>query len=255
MTSTDDQEVKAAMLGLRSHQPTTASDVVPDTPTPTITIPASGGAALQDAPKPKRNKPAKKAKTEQEVYPAIIGTPPGAGTYSIYNTIDQTMEADIEAPIDNKVELTEQELKFIQLHVIQNVQAKSALVAAGYKEYSDQYAYIVARKIVKKYERWGEGAEIFSDLNFGPLEIARGIVNMAINCPNAQVRLNALALCAKATGMLKDQIEQQPGVTIIIKGRDDAATADMRPPAISHAEAHKQPAPDVRATGPIAITS
>ena len=81
-------------------------------------------------------------------------------------------------------ELTETELRFINLHVIWNVPAKSALVLAGYREYSERYSQILARKIVAKYEDGTESREIFSDLNFGPLKIAGGIINIATHCPN-----------------------------------------------------------------------
>ena len=124
-------------------------------------------------------------------------------------------------PIDTKTELTEMELRFINLHVVWNVPVKSALILSGYPDYSEQHSFVVGRNIVSKYESQARGAEIFSVLNFGPTEIALGIIEIARNAPNLQVRLNALALAAKASGMLKEQVESQPGVTIIIKGRDN----------------------------------
>ena len=153
-------------------------------------------------------------------------------------------------PIDTKTELTEMELRFINLHVVWNVPAKSALVLAGYREYSERYSQILARKIVAKYEDGTESREIFSDLNFGPTEIAAGIKAIALHSPNAQVRLNALALAAKASGMLKDQVESQPGVTIIIKGRDEAVPGGGRPAAM-HLE--NQPK-TMQITGSVAVT-
>jgi hypothetical protein len=145
--------------------------------------------------------------------------------------------------------LTERELKFIQLHVVWNVPVKRALILSGYPNYSEQHAFVVGRKIVSKYECWAGGAEIFSDLNFGPVDIARSIIDIAVHCPNAQVRLNAIALAAKCTGMLREAIEAQPGVTIIIKGRDDQ-------PAVPGGGSPAQPYQDKpkALAGPVAIT-
>jgi hypothetical protein len=146
-------------------------------------------------------------------------------------------------------EMTNQELRFINLHVSGTVPAKSALVLAGYREYSERYAQILARKIVAKYECGTESREIFSDLNFGPTEVARGIIALAVHCPNAQVRLNALALAAKCVGMLRDQIEAQPGVTIIIKERNDQPAV---PCGGSPAQLHQDKPKAL--PGPVAIT-
>jgi hypothetical protein len=131
-----------------------------------------------------------------------------------------------------KGDLTNQELKFINLHVIWNVPVKTALILSGYPDYSEQHAFVVGRKIVSRYEQSAEASKVFIDLNFGPVEIARGIIDIARNCPNAQVRLNALALAAKCAGMLRDQIEKRPGVTIIIKGRDYAVPGAGWPAAM-----------------------
>jgi len=151
---------------------------------------------------------------------------------------------------DIKAELTQSEYRFVTLHVHNHIPAKTALILAGYREYSERYSQILARKIVAKYEYGTESREIFSDLNFGPTEIAAGIKAIALHSPNAQVRLNALALAAKASGMLKDQVESQPGVTIIIKGRDEAVPGGGRPAAM-HLE--NQPK-TMQITGSVAVT-
>jgi len=200
--------------------------------------------------------PAKKGKkgtlTNQPDQPPSCTAPNPPEDYNIYNIEKEDIEnIEKEVMIDNKGQLTNQERTFILLHLIHHIPARIALVSAGYKKYTDKHAYLVAAKIRKKYELGTEGAEIFSDLNFGPMEIARGIVDIARNCPNQQVKLNALALCAKATGLLRDAIEAQPGVTIIIKGRDTEAQAAQpggREPAKITQQHGAVP------TGPVAIT-
>ena len=181
---------------------------------------------------------------QPEVDPALL---------DIYNKEEyvSNIETNKEV-IEIKEEMTEKELKFIRLYLIDHVPAKIALVAAGYRKYQDQYAYAVAQKIKKKYECLTEGREIFSDLNFGPIEIAQGIIDIARTCQNTQVRLNALALCAKASGLLKEATDQVPGVTIVIKGRDaDAGQPGTREPAPYKPQG---PSVAVQVNGPVALT-
>ena len=171
----------------------------------------------------------------------------------IYNKEEyqENIESNKEV-IEIKEEMTEKELKFIRLYLIDHVPAKIALVAAGYRKYNDTYASTVAQKIKKKYECSTQGAEILSDLNFGAVEIAQGIIDIARTCPNAQVRLNALALCAKAAGLLKEAADQAPGVTIVIKGRDQGVDAPGgREPA---PYTPTGPSVAVQVNGPVALT-
>jgi hypothetical protein len=107
----------------------------------------------------------------------------------------------------------------------------------------------LVQKIVAKYESSAEAGEMFRVLNFGLTEIARGIISQAEYCPNPQVWLNALALAAKASGMLRDQIKQQPGVTIIIKEREDQLAV---PCGGSPAHLHQDKPKAI--PGPMAIT-
>lgn len=181
---------------------------------------------------------------QPEVDPALL---------DIYNKEEyqENIESNKEV-IEIKEEMTEKELKFIRLYLIDHVPAKIALVAAGYRKYNDTYASTVAQKIKKKYECSTQGAEILSDLNFGAVEIAQGIIDIARTCPNAQVRLNALALCAKAAGLLKEAADQAPGVTIVIKGRDQGVDAPGgREPA---PYTPTGPSVAVQVNGPVALT-
>jgi hypothetical protein len=239
-TSVDDNEMREALQGLRA-----------DTPSP---APGVSRPPTKRGPKPKP-----KEKEEPRAVGALpapqASTEPnrGAADYSIYNIKEVSVnEEDIE-PIDIKDELSEKERKFVLLHLMAGVRVKDALILAGYREYEDHYASTIGRKIVKKYERQADGREIFSDLNFGPAEIARGIMHIAIHAPNLQIRLNALALAAKATGLLKEAIDQAPGVTIVIKGRgsDSDAQAGGREPEPYRPN---NPAVAVQVNGPVALT-
>jgi hypothetical protein len=156
-------------------------------------------------------------------------------------------------PIDNKSDLTEREIDFIRLTTLDGIPPLTAMITAGYPQYTDAYAYYLARQIVKKYERCTEGREIFSDLRFGPIEIAQGIIEIARHAPNLQVRLNALALAAKASGLLKEAVDTAPGVTITIKGRDqdDQSVIGGRD---APEYAPNAPGVQVQVLGPIAIT-
>jgi hypothetical protein len=230
----EDSALKEAMQGM------TREEVI----TPATPIPAKDK-------KPQKGKGKPATVSCHLPAPSTGYTPPTQSQPIIYNTIEECKDIENIEPIDIKGELTEKERKFIFLHLTANVPAQTALIAAGYREYSENHAYAVARKIIKKYESRAETTEIFSDLNFGPHEIARGIVHLAIHCPNSQVRLNALALCAKAVGMLRDQIESTPGVTIIIKGRDsESVQVGGREPAAAYTAKHTA---EVKSDKPVAL--
>jgi hypothetical protein len=214
-----------------------------------ITIPATPIPAKNKKPQKGKGKPA--TVSCHLPAPSTGYTPPTQSQPIIYNNIEESIESINIEPIDIKGEMTQKEQKFIFLHLTANVPAKTALIAAGYREYSERHSQILARKIIAKYESRADTTEIFSNLNFGPQEIARGIIHLAIHCPNSQVRLNALALCAKAVGMLRDQIESTPGVTIIIKGRDsESVQVGGREPAAAYTAKHTA---EIKSDKPVAL--
>lgn len=200
-------------------------------------------------PKPTPAKPGKPAKAKREVCAAepVASSMREEQRNRVYNIIEPTNEALNIDIIDDKGNLTAQELKYISLHLTYGIPPLTALTLAGYPEYSDQHAYFVGRKIVKKYESQVGALDLFINLNYGPQEIARTIIDVAVNCPNQQIRLNAAALAAKAVGLLKEAIDAQPGVTIIIKGRD--AEQHAQPGGREPAKIHKEQA----ITGPVAL--
>jgi hypothetical protein len=239
-----DNDLKQAMQGMTREEV-----ILPATP---IKARKGGGKPPCPKPKDKGNSMAPCQDSDSLLDLSPSGSPLNpAGHPIVYNNIEESIEVKDIEPIDIKAELSEKEQKFIQLHLLGNVPALTALVTAGYREYSGTYGYVVAQKIIKKYECRADTGEIFSNHNFGAHEIARGIIHLAINCPNAQVRLNALALCAKAVGMLRDQIDQAPGVTIIIKGRNsESVEIGGREPSILHKTTHTK---EIKSDKPVAL--
>ena len=71
-------------------------------------------------------------------------------------------------------EVTKRELKFPHLHFIKRGKPNNEHMLIIYKEYSNFYGYLLARKNMKKYEYAGEAVKIFSDLDFGVTAIASG---------------------------------------------------------------------------------
>jgi hypothetical protein len=246
ITPDQDLNLKAALQALRSGD---------DTPEITPNPPPRRGPK----PKPKDPDPGEREQESTFMDPALRATAPATpeppkvdpALIDIYNIEEYQVKDLIKEPIDNKEELTEREYKFIRLTHIDHVPPLIALVAAGYPKYQDRYAYDMARKIRKKYECLADGRQIFSDLNFGAVEIAQGIIDIAQTCQNVQVRLNALALAAKASGLLKEAVDQAPGVTIIIKTQDDDDAVGGREPV---PYSPSSPSVAVQVNGPVALT-
>ena len=113
--------------------------------------------------------------------------------------------------------MTLRELLFIELRFVEEMEIDKAMIQAGYGDHGEKYRYLLAQKIVKKYESLSEDSKkIFQDVGFGQLTIAQGIKNKALNAKSEMVSLNAYQLAARCTRMLEEPAQSHQGVNIII---------------------------------------
>lgn len=66
------------------------------------------------------------------------------------------------------------ELNLTHPHLIKRGQPRNGHMPITYRGYSDSHAYLLVRKNMNIYEYAGEVASLFSDLDFGVIEIASG---------------------------------------------------------------------------------
>jgi hypothetical protein len=136
------------------------------------------------------------------------------------------IDSDINRIDSEKIKdrLTAQELRFLDIYFNSprlkgkdKVTINSAMLSAGYGDFSMTTRYIIARKIVAKYERGAGGAaQVFRDIGFGPVSVARGIASHAENAKSEAVSLNALALAARCQGMTEQREQESTGIIINI---------------------------------------
>lgn len=136
-----------------------------------------------------------------------------------------SVKSDIKENNNNNIKelLTAQEVNFLEIYF--NSEHKrgkdrftidSAMISAGYGDFSQTTRYILARKIVAKYERQtGEARKIFPALGYGPVKVALGIIGHCEDSPPT-VSLNALKLAAQCQGMIEQPDNATAGITINI---------------------------------------
>ena len=120
-----------------------------------------------------------------------------------------------------KDKLTNQELTFLALYFNSKHEKgknpftiDNAMISAGYGKLGKSARYLIARKIVEKYERTAPGAgKIFQKLGFGPIRTILGIIDHAENGP-AMVSLNALKLAAQMQNLVEVKDNPNLGITI-----------------------------------------
>jgi hypothetical protein len=182
-----------------------------------------------------------------------------------YNGNNPDIVNNLES-LDNsklKDKLTKQELIFLELLFNsprkawkERITIDKAMLAAGYGGFSQTTRYIIAGKIIRKYERGAAGAaEIFQAINFGMVKVAQGIADKAENAQSEAVSLNALALAARCQGMTEpSEAGRSTGVQIIINtGPAPAQEQPQGPPALV-INADGSPATQAIPTRPLQIT-
>ena len=108
---------------------------------------------------------------------------------------------------DLKAPMTDNELKFIELHLVEHMPIDEAMISAGYGHFHERTRYQIARRITQKYESRADDRRIlFRELGAGEVAICQGLLNLARNARSEQVQPG----CLGGSGLL-------PGV----EGRTD----------------------------------
>ena len=132
------------------------------------------------------------------------------------NLEDTTLLSDsskINQGVPLKDQLTQKELKFLDIYLSGEVTMERAMLLAGYENYHPRYVYDKASKILQKYESQGGGAQkIFRAIGFGEVSVAKGIKKLATkgksevgpakcSCPGRQMPANDARGCADSCGV------------------------------------------------------
>lgn len=144
--------------------------------------------------------------------------------------------------IDFAEKLNDRELSFLELHLTGKYTILKAMDKAGYVGLSNVYKYLLAQKIIKKYERSaGDYREIFRAVGLGEVYIALGILNLCKNAKSHHEKRDAFALAAKVLRLPAEAIQAGQGVTIVIQGQDQKVAIIGSQPGQS--EIKEQPMP------------
>ncbi len=124
---------------------------------------------------------------------------------------------DLNAP------LTETELEFIQLHLIEKMPMDHAMIAIGYSRFSPQWRNILARRILIKYESRASDRRILArTMGAGEVAIIGGLLEIAQGTGPLAVRRAAYADLASILGLKQEQIENFQGVTLNVYSQAEA---------------------------------
>lgn len=168
---------------------------------------------------------------------------------SIINNIDdiknlELLEVDINKDgFSMKSQMTQKELRFIEIYLSGNYNQINAMKLAGYESKSDQYLGKLATKIVWKYERGTpDKRDILRMLGFGEVKVMQLMIEAATGFRSETVKQKARETLGSWLGLKAETFDGVEGITIIIQGREGAA-----PGSLATAEPQKAlPAP----TGP-----
>jgi hypothetical protein len=155
---------------------------------------------------------------------------------------------EVPGEFDLKTQVTEKELKFIQLYLSGEYTTEIAMNLSGYENFHPRYKYFLASKIMQKYEsQAGDHRKIMRAMGYGETKAIKMLIDSATNAKSEMVRLNARAILAKCLGLHQDVVAANQGIQIIIKGREPVEQAPGRP-----AQGRQVPARSIPAT--MAIT-
>jgi len=115
-----------------------------------------------------------------------------------------------------KDQLTDKEIKFLDIYLSGEYTIDSAMVLAGYGNYERKYRYQLSRKIIEKYESGAEGArKVLRQCGVGEVRVAKKI-DALMEAPSERTQLGATELAAKCLGMTQEQRGPTQAIQIII---------------------------------------
>ena len=136
------------------------------------------------------------------------------------NKLDDMDRGELSAASNLKGKMTLKELKFIGLHFSGEQGTLKSMKLAGYKAAHDSYLFLLAKKIIEKYEsQVGDHRILGRAMGAGEVKVFKSLIALMAD-KSPLIRLNATTQLAKILGMTKEQIDGAGGITIIFEQPD-----------------------------------
>jgi hypothetical protein len=160
----------------------------------------------------RRGRPKTSAKTQ----PANPAVPEGQHITANVDVLADLVDR-VDSKSDLKANMTQRELKFLEIYLTGKHNIDKAMILAGFEGYHPNSLYRLGRKIVQKYEHQaGDHRKIFRAIGAGEVAVAQGLLKLAQNAKSEMVQLNAWTALAKCLGLTKEILEGVEGIQIII---------------------------------------
>jgi hypothetical protein len=144
-------------------------------------------------------------------------------------------------PSNLKEKPSPQELRFIHHHLVENLPIVKSMDLAGYGQYSQDWKYKLAKKIIIRYEsRADDHREICRLVGAGEVVVITGLLDLAKNAKSEPVRHNAWQTLAKILGLTQEQLESGGGLTVIFEANKGQAQPVGVPPVPVQGQAQPQ---------------
>lgn len=227
--------------------PSTAGDALKAFAKARGKVQATTGRPKARKPKAKTTAATKPAAAQVEAQPLRAAAPP-------IDIVDPEPISHKAEPIPG--DLNEQEMTYIGYLLTGEHSSDKCMILAGYGGLSNRNRYLVASRIVQRYEsRVGDARKILRAAGLGEIKIALTVLEL-MKSDSQTVRVRACELAAKCLGMTKEGAELPQGMTIIIKGRDQAVqvNAPGAPPRPTTSCGQAPGSTGLSAAKPICIT-
>ena len=137
------------------------------------------------------------------------------------NKLDDMGKGELQSAKDLKAKMTPKELRFIGFHLAENMSKIKSMKSAGYQAANDSYLYLLAKRIIQKYEsQAGDHRIIARAIGAGEVFIIKTLYLLAKDSKSEKMKREAAMDLAKILGLTKDQVEGAGGITIIFEQPD-----------------------------------
>jgi len=126
--------------------------------------------------------------------------------------------------VNKKTTLTIQEATFLDLHFIDRMTIKEAMVKAGYADMGERNLYFKAQKIIQKYEvRAEDHRHIMRAVGAGEARVITHLWHLAQKAGSDTAKVAATTTLGKWLGMDKDQQQGGTAVQIVLQAAQGSA--------------------------------
>jgi len=166
--------------------------------------------------------------------------------YNIYNKGNGILDQNI-SDYDKSAKLTIQELTFLEYYVSLRFRILPAMERSGYQGITNTHKYLLAKKIIQKYEEQAEDhRNIFRAVGLGEIAVAKGILKACHTARTTKELTDAYGLAAKCLGLQREVIEGAGGITLIITGQGEESGEIKEPGKLAAPQALLPPPAMIR---------